>query len=239
MSKILYISDLHLFDKRNLPGRDERLLSSLAELIKANHYKAVVNLGDTISRKEFLPDDADTIHAFKEYINWRDSLNVPFRECAIFRERPFFKTLFAQEEDSIWNGIAGASILTFSPLHEDDHQATDGQWRWLSEQIDAAGENVLLINSHVPYPGSCSRPVTPGIFLPVPEAIQRQLETRSMPVFWAGGHFHWNEEPPMVKGSLTAFMGGRFLIDSEPRKTTYLRELDIETLQLNTIREIQ
>lgn len=236
MRLILYISDLHLNDNRNQPERDEKLLNSLAALINRKQYRAVVNLGDTVSREEFLV--SDKIHAFKKYIDWRNALNVPFIECAIYRERPFFKTLFAQQEDSVWNGIEGVSILTFSPLHEDDHQATNEQWRWLSKQIDATAENVLLINSHVPYPGSCSRPVTPGIFLPVPDAIQMQLESRAKPIFWAGGHFHWKEEQPMVKGSLTAFMGGRFLIDSEPGKTTYLRELDLDRLTLNTIRSL-
>ena len=237
MNRLLFISDLHLGDTRNAPGRDERLLARLAELIRRREYRAVLNLGDTVSRAEFLPNGADTQTLFRAYRRWRDALGVPFRECAIFRERPFFQEIFGQDEDSAWDGLPGATVLTFSPRHEDDHEATDAQWQWLSAQIAAAAGRTVIIGSHVPYPACCSRPDTPGIYLPVPPAIRRQLETRGAPAFWAGGHFHWNVEPPLTRGSLTAFMGARFLIDAEPAKTTYLRELDLDTLQLDTITE--
>ncbi|MBQ6473477.1 MAG: metallophosphoesterase [Victivallales bacterium] len=235
MNRVLFISDLHLADIRNGPGRDARLLAALSTLIRNRHYRAVINLGDTVSRAGYLLRGTTTREAFNEYLQWRNDQGVPFRECAIFRERPFFRDIFGQEEDSVWKGIQGVVILTFSPCHEDDHTATDAQWQWLSAQVKSAVGQTLVLASHVPYPGCCSRADTPGVYLPVPQPIRHQLETRGEATFWGGGHFHWNEEPPVTRGSLTAFMGGRFLIDAEPTKTTYLRELDLDTLELRTI----
>ena len=237
MNRILFISDLHLSDIRHEPGRDSDLLTRLASLIRRRDYKAVLNLGDTVSRKAFLPEGTDPRRVFRAYREWRDSLGIPFRECTIFRERPFFRDIFGQDEDSVWNGLPGTVVLTFSPDSADDHEASGDQWNWLSEQARNAAGSTLVVCSHVPYPGSCSRPESPGIYLPVPEPLRRLLENRETPVFWAGGHFHWKEEPPVVKGSLTAFMGGRFTSGKSADQGGYLRELDLDSLELNTLRD--
>ena len=236
MNRILFISDLHLADTRNRPGRDKSLLAELASLIRRRGCSAVVNLGDTVSREDFRPEGVNGRETFQEYLCWRDTLGIPFRECSIFRERAFFRSLFNQAEDSTWTGLPGVAVLTFSPNHEDDHTATADQWEWISREVSKTHDRIAVIASHVPYPGTCSRPITPGIYLPVPDTLRRQLESRELPVFWAAGHFHWAEEPPAVFGSLTAFMGGRILIDSMPEKTTYLRELDLDTLTITTLK---
>ena len=235
MNRILFISDLHLADTRHSPEWNENLLSQIADLVQRRGHRAVLNLGDTVSRKEFLPDGTDPKAIFRMYRSWRDSLGIPFRECTIFRERAFFREMFGQNEDSTWDGLPNARVLTFSPNCEDDHQATNTQWQWIAEQVESAGNRTVIICSHVPYPGACSRPISLGIYLPVPDALQKLLENRKSPVFWASGHFHWKEEPPMVKGALTAFLGGCFFGVSRAEKGTYLRELDLDSLELNTI----
>ena len=237
MNRILFISDLHLSDIRHAVGRDELLLARLAKLIHRQNYKAVLNLGDTVSREAFLPEGTDPKKVFGMYKEWRDSLGIPFRECTIFRERAFFRDIFGQEEDSVWEELPNTTVLTFSPDCDDDHQATDAQWEWITEQARRTAGRPLVICSHVPYPGCVSRPETPGIYLPVPAPLRQLLTDRESPVFWASGHFHWKEEPPMRKGSLTAFIGARFTMGDKPGQESYLRELNLDTLELNTIRE--
>lgn len=237
MNRILFINDLHLSDTRHAPGRDKSILARLAELIRSRNLKAVLNLGDTVSRKEFLPEGTDPRKVLGMYRKWRDSLKIPFRECSIFRERAFFREIFGQPEDSIWEELPNTTVLTFSPDCNDDHQATDAQWEWIAEQVRRTDGRTLVICSHVPYPGCCSRPERPGLYLPVPEWLRQLLTHRESPVFWASGHFHWKEEPPLRDGSLTAFIGARFIMGDAPDQQYYLRELDLDTLELHTIRD--
>lgn len=235
---VLIISDLHLGDKRNSLAHEEKLLDDLAKFIRAKQFQAVLNLGDTVSRKEFLRNGAGTLVEFAKYRKWRDALKIPFRECSIYRERQFFESVFGQKADSVWNGIPGLSIYTLSPDDKSDRRFSSTQWSWFRQTLALTGGNVVLIGSHVPYPGSCSRPIAPGIYLEIPEDIQRLLENHSSPVFWAGGHFHWKDDPPLVRGSLTALMGARFAFEGDCKRPTYLRELRLEDLSIRTITEL-
>lgn len=235
MSAILIISDLHLGDKRNSPVYEEQMLQQLSALLKERPYQAVLNLGDTVSRLECLREGASTAAVFAKYKNWRAGTGIPFRECCIYRERAFFSGLFQQAPDSAWHGIPGVVILTFAPDDPNDHQGTQEQWEWLAEQLHQAHGKTVLIGSHVPYPGSCSRPIAPGIYLPVPVQTQALLAGHNGAVFWAGGHFHWQPDPPLVQGSLTACMGACFAFAGETTRRTYVRELDLQTLSIQTL----
>ena len=235
---VLIISDLHLGDKRNSLAHEEKLLDDLAKFIRAKQFQAVLNLGDTVSRKEFLRDGTEMLAEFAKYRKWRDALKIPFRECSIYRERPFFESVFEQKADSIWNGIPRLSIFTLSPNDKNDHEFSPRQWNWFRKALAMADGKTVLIGSHVPYPGSCTRPIAPGIYLEIPEDIQRLLENHSRPVFWVGGHFHWNNDPPLVRGNLTALIGARFAFEGEYERTTYVRELRLEDSSIRTITDL-
>ena len=238
MSAILFFSDLHLGDSRNSITYEEENLASLGSLIRRRKYAAVINLGDTVSRKEFLRDNMSAEEVFEKYRRWRDALGVPFRECTIYRERGFFEEFFGQKADSCWEDIPGTAVITLSPDDVEDHQCSAAQWQWLSEMLDRTAGKTVLIGSHVPYPGCCSRPVTPGIYLPIDDAVRQKLENHQGAVFWAGGHFHWHDDPPLHQGSLTAFTGGRFLLETHPDRYTYVREVDLDTLAVRTLTDL-
>jgi len=235
---VLIISDLHLGDKRNSLAHEKKLLDDLAKFICRKKFQAVLNLGDTVSRKEFLRSGTETLAEFAKYRKWRDALKIPFRECTIYRERPFFESVFDQKPDSVWNGTSGLSIFTMSPDDVYDHQFSAMQWYWFREALIKTEGKAVLIGSHVPYPGSCTRPVTPGIYLEIPEDIQRLLENHPRPVFWAGGHFHWKDDPPLVRGNLTALMGARFAFEQDFERQTYLQQLNLNNFSIYTITNI-
>ena len=124
-----------------------------------------------------------------------------------------------------------------APAAGGDNCFTAEQLRWLEAALtQAAQERAVVICTHLPYPGSCSRPYAPDTYLELPDDFRRRLENFPTRLFWAGGHFHWKLEEPVTKGSLTAFMGGRFRFESAPVDfASYLRILDTETLTLETV----
>ena len=90
--KILFISDLHLCDTRNSVSFEKRRMSKLAEFISSCGCDLVVNLGDAVSRKEFLrPEFSCEADGFDYYLAWRKQFTIPFIECAIDREFDFFE----------------------------------------------------------------------------------------------------------------------------------------------------
>ena len=232
--KILFISDLHLCDIRNSPEFEARRMEKLADLIRTGGFGMVFNLGDTVSRKELLrPEFADGESGFSFYLKWRARFDIPFVECAVTRELGFFEKVLKQKPDSI-REAGGVTVVTVAPPLAFDHRFTPEQLEFLLDAVRNFRTPYLLIGSHVPYPGSCSRPIAPGIFLEIPEVLSRALEQAKRPVFWAGGHFHWQEEPPCRFGMLTAFHGGRFNAEGG-NKPGYLRTFDTETGEVATI----
>ena len=121
--KILIISDLHLCDTRNDREFDLNRLEKLADFIRTGKPDAVLNLGDTVSRREFLRADyVSEAAAFPEYLNWRKQFSIPFVECAITRELEFFSSLVGAEADSIQVFQDDTAILTLTPRKEAGHR---------------------------------------------------------------------------------------------------------------------
>ena len=238
MSTILFISDIHLCDNRNYRAFEERRLERLAAWIRQSQFDLVINLGDTVSRDGCLRDELTPYRRelFEEYLSWRKALGIPFLECGLRREHPFFEEIYEQPLNCVNRSLPGVTAFALTP-NSGDHIFTDQQWQWLENELTKSESTTVVIGTHVPYPNSCSRPAAVCCYLKVPVTIHHRLETFPSPVFWAGGHFHWEIEPPVSFGSLTAFMGGRFSFESEPQKKTYLRLLDTKTLALTTVTE--
>ena len=239
--KILFISDVHFCDYRNSAAYEERRKRRLADLICAGDIALVVNIGDTVSRDGVLREELKPYRRelFADYVEWRASLGVPFVECGLGREKAFFEEIYGQPMDYVYTGLPGVLVVVSDPAGGADGRFTEAQVRWLEETLDAADGRTVVVGTHVPYPASCSRPIGPGIYLDVPEGLQRRLENFPSRVFWAGGHFHWELEAPVVHGSLTAFMGGRFRFESDPPdELPYLRTLDLNTLALETLVDV-
>ena len=233
---ILFISDLHLCDGRNSRAFEEHRLERLAAWIRQRQFDLVLNLGDTVSREGCLREGLSPYRKelFNEYLAWRKALGVPFLECGLHREFPFFEEIYGQPINSVYRGLPGVTAFALTPSLS-DHIFTDQQWQWFEKELLKSEGTTVVIGAHVPYPNSCSRPAAECCYLKIPDAIRHRLETFPSPVFWAGGHFHWAIEPPAAFGSLTTFMGGRFSFESEPQKTTYLRILDTQANLLTTI----
>jgi len=232
--RILFISDLHLCDTRNSREFEARRLEKLAAFIRDGGFDMVMNLGDTVSRKELLrPEFPDSASGFPVYLKWRSQFAIPFVECAIQRELGFFRDLLGQEPDSV-REVSGATVVTVAPPLANDHRFTPEQLEFLLDAVRNCRTPHLLIGSHVPYAGCCSRPTGPGIYLEVPERLHDALTRAEIKTYWAGGHFHWPEEEPRRFGSLTAFHGGRFNAEGG-NKPGYLRAFDTETGAVTTV----
>ena len=232
--KILIFSDLHLCDTRNSREYEDNRRRKLAEYIKSCGAGAVLNLGDTVSRKEFLQEEfACEADGYDSYLEWRAQFDLPFVECAVDREFDFFAEKLQQAMDSIHQLDRFMSIVTAAPKFENDHTFSDSQVDFIINAVKNCQTPSVLIATHVPYPGSCSRTVAPGIFLNIPADLRCAVEESDKKVLWCGGHFHWAEEAPRQFGSLTAFYGGRFNFETMDH-SSYMRMVDTETAEVST-----
>ena len=233
--KILLLTDLHLFDTRMTPERDRERLGKLGCFINECGAEAVLNLGDTISRSALLrPECPSGREGFRAYLRWRAQFRIPFAECALVRELDFFSSLMGQEPEAVLE-CGDAAVITATPRESGEHSFTPAQLDFLFAALDRCRKKGLsvVIGTHVPYPGSCSRKEAPGIFLEIPPELHETLTAFPRPVWWCGGHFHWAPEPPKVTGSLTALYAGRFRLDTR-KDTTYLRLIDTATGRIDT-----
>lgn len=233
--KILIISDVHFCDNRNSAEYENRRKVLLAQFIRDCGADAVLNLGDTVSRKDYLrPEFPSEYIGYDNYLEWRKQFDIPFIECAVGRELGFFAERVGQEPDSFHQMDEYMSIITATPREAGDHNFIPEQIDFMERCIKNCPTPRILIATHVPYPGSCSRGIAPGIFLEIPERLRQLVEESDKQIYWCGGHFHWQEEPPRQFGSLTAFYAARF--DFEPRKKPgYLRMIDTVSGELTTV----
>lgn len=224
--KILIISDVHFYDNRNSAGYEARRKELLADFIRKCGAGMVLNLGDTVSRKEYLrPEYPSEIIGFDSYLEWRKQFDIPFIECAIGRELEFFAEKLGQQPDCSHQVDDNMTVITATPLEGGDHNFVPEQLDFMEQAIKNCRTPRILIATHVPYPGSCSRGITPGIFLDIPERLRQLVEESDKDIYWCGGHFHWQEEPPRKFGSLTAFYASRFNFEMR-EKPGYLRSID-------------
>ena len=235
--KILLISDLHLCDTRNSEAFEVRRMEKLAEFIRSCGADLVVNIGDTVSRKEYLREEfTSEAGGFDYYLRWRSQFTIPFVECAVAREFGFFAEKMQQEPDS-WREVSPEmSIITVAPQEDNDHRFTPAQLEFMENALASCRTPKILIASHVPYPGSCSREIAPGIFLEIPERLRRLVEESDRQIFWCGGHFHWPLEEVRRFGSLTAVYSGRFHFENKDGDG-YLRMIDSVTGEVSTVLE--
>lgn len=226
--KILLLSDLHLFNVRTTPQQDRDRLEKLASFITGSGAEAVLNLGDTVSKASMLRPDCPSIQdGFRHYLRWRSQFSIPFIECAITRELAFFTSLTGQAPNAVFD-YEGVSVIAMA----DNTDFPPEQMAFLAGALDRCrteGRKVV-IGTHIPYPGCCSG-VDEIKFLHIPQELHRALTEFPKPVWWCGGHFHSDPEPPAVTGSLTALYGGRFRLNT---RTTYLRTIDTESGHIDT-----
>ena len=234
---ILFISDIHLCDKRNSRAFELRRLKRLADWIRESQFEMVINLGDTVSRDSCLREGLSPYRQelFEEYLSWRKTLGIPVLECGLHREFSFFQQLYGQSTSYVHRGVPGITAFAISPDGPADNILSPKQLQWFEEELDKSESTSVVVGTHIPYSNSCSRPINECCYVKIPDALHRRLENFPKPVFWAGGHYHWRIEPPVQSGSLWAFMGGRFSFEAEPQKKTYFRILNTQTLTLETI----
>ena len=209
--KILVISDLHLFDSRHEEVLEEKRLAALAGFINCSGIDAVLNLGDTVSRPPFLRETIPSMEkGFEHYLKWREQFSIPFAECAITRELGFFSEIMGQSPDSVADLTSDATVITMTPREGVGHNFTRQQLDFLKEALECRKGKTIVIGTHVPFPGSCSREEKPGIFLEIPPDFREYLYSFPGKIIWCGGHFHWDQETPAKTGSLTALYASRF-----------------------------
>ena len=220
---VIMMSDLHLGDRRRSREFEQKLLDDLRNELLRNQPELVLNLGDTVSRKEFLRDDTDTKKEFLRYLEWRDALNLPFAECAIEREAEFFEEMFHQNPQSCWRLSDDFMVITLAPYESNDHLLSSEKIKYLADTLSSFDGHNVLIGTHVPWEGACSRPAKAGIYLDkVPELVE-VLKNSGKKIYWAGGHFHYPVEPIDMETNPCAFMGGCFAFNSS--KKSFLRKL--------------
>ena len=228
--KILVISDLHLSDRRHYDMPDEVRLGKLGDFIRECGAEAVLNLGDTVSRKPLLLDEYATLEeGFAPYLKWRKSLGIPFAESAIHRELAFFSKIMGQEVDQLFDLDADSAMITMLQKHE--YRLSEEQESFLESSLDRCHGKTVIIGTHQPYTGSCSRQL--DVFLKVSDRLREKMESFPGRVIWCGGHFHWDQEPPKVTGSLIALYPSRFRI-KERNDYSYSTLIDTVTGKLTT-----
>ncbi len=225
-ASVIVISDLHLGDVRNSLEFEKSRLSALGEFLKKENPSLVLNLGDTVSREEFLRPGTCGMDYFEYYMRWRNSSGLSFAECAIAREEPFFEKFFGQDMDSFRAISEDCGVITLAPFGDFDHTFRPEQLDFLEERLHSFCGRYILIGTHVPFKGACSRFPGEGIFLTDNPELDRILAAAKQQIFWAGGHFHWQMEAVDANRRFCPFIGGRFRFDSIEGKESYLRRID-------------
>jgi hypothetical protein len=204
---------------------DEERLEKLGHFIRESGTDAVLNLGDTVSRKPLLLDEYPTLESgFALYLKWRRSLGIPFAECAIARELEFFPRIMGQEVDQLFELDHNSAIITL--LQQKPCRLDVTQEEFVINALEKCQGKTVVIGTHQPFGGSCSR--EGDVFLKVTGSFRKLLEDFSGRIIWCGGHFHWENEPPAVTGSLTALYASRFRIISRD-DTSYTSTIDTAT----------
>ena len=207
--KLLVVSDLHLCDRRNNDLSDEERLEKLGRFIRESGTEAVLNLGDTVSRPPLLIEKfADIEEGFKPYLKWRQTVALPFAECAIARESGFFSKIMGQECDQLFELDPQTSIITLLQL--EPYRLSAAQEECVLHALERSHGKTVVAGTHVPFAGSCSR--KGDFFLKVSVDLRKKLISFPGRIIWCGGHFHWDQEPPETTGSLTALYPSRFRI---------------------------
>jgi 3',5'-cyclic AMP phosphodiesterase CpdA len=229
--KVLIISDLHLSDRRHYDMTDEVRLEKLGCFIRETGVGAVLNLGDTVSRKPLLLDKYETVkEGFGYYLKWRKTFGIPFAECAIHREIGFFSQIMGQEIDQLFEIDSETAIITMLQQGDTSYNFAPAQEEFLADALDRCQGKTVIIGTHHPFPGSCSR--KEDVFLKVSDGLREKLDTFPGRVIWCGGHFHWDQEPPKVAGSLTALYPSRFRM-KERNDYTYTSIVDTSTGEIS------
>lgn len=227
--KILVISDLHLCDTRHEPAQEEKRLEGLAAFISKARVDALLNLGDTVSRPPFLREDTGSMEkGFEYYLKWRKQFFIPAAECAITRELSFFSGIMGQAPDTVSDLSPQTAIITMTPREGVGHNFTFAQLDFLKRALECRKGKTVVIGTHVPFPGSCSREEKPGTFLEIPPEFREYLCNFPGRIIWCGGHFHWDQEPPKVTGSLTALYASRFRLQQR-KDYSYTSVIDTES----------
>ena len=217
-------------DCRHYDMPDEERLEKLGHFIRESGTEAVLNLGDTVSRKPLLLDEYPTLESgFALYLKWRRSLGIPFAECAIARELEFFSRIMGQEVDQLFELDHNSAIITL--LQQKPCRLDVTQEEFVINALEKCQGKTVVIGTHQPVWGSCSR--EGDVFLKVAGGFRKLLEDFSGRIIWCGGHFHWDCEEPSVSGALTSLYPSRFRI-KENGDYTYTTLIDTVTGKLQT-----
>lgn len=234
--KIGLITDIHLGDYRRDKEFDIRKLELLKREFDSSQPEIILNLADTVSLDKYLRSDKTKEAYWKQYLDFKSSLNCPVIEVCIDREKDFFAKMFDLPGNYYRTDFNDCTFFCIAPEHDYDHTLSEKQLSWLEKEFKRVKTRWQFILAHVPAEQATDRLPGKEIYLTDSKILKDIAQQYGKFTFFVGGHFH---VMPLAKTEpkLTMIMAG--MIDSlKPDNNKFnirYLELNEQSINLETI----
>ena len=225
--KIGLITDIHLGDYRRDKEFDSRKLELLKKEFEYSRPEIILNTADTVSLDKYIrPNEPKEVY-WKQYLEFKSSLNCPVVEVCIDRERDFFAKMFGLPGSYYRNNFNNCTFFCIAPEFDHDHTLSGKQLDWFRKEFKSLKTRWQFVLSHIPVEQATERPPGKEIYLTDSQVLKDTAREYGTYTFFIGGHFH-KMPPPKTEPGLAMIMAG--MVDS---LTAGNNELTIRYLEIN------
>jgi Calcineurin-like phosphoesterase len=209
--KIGLITDIHLGDYRRDKKFDIRKLELLKQEFDSACPDIILNTADTVSHDKYLRHDEPKEAYWKQYLDFKSSLNCPVIEVCIDREKDIFAKMFDLPKNYYRTDFNNCTFFCLAPEFDHDHTLSEKQLDWLQSEFKKVDTHWQFVLSHVPIEQATERLPGKEIYLTDSKIMKYFACEHGSYTFFIGGHFH-KMSPPKTESGLTMVMAG--LVDS-------------------------
>jgi Calcineurin-like phosphoesterase len=209
--KIGLVTDIHLGDYRRDKEFDIRKLELLKSEFDSSCPEIILNLADTVSHNKYLRPEETREDYWKQYLEFKSSLNCSVIEVCIDREKDFFAKMFDLPGNYYKTDFNDCTFFCLAPEFDKDHTLSEKQLNWLKNEFKNVKTRWQFVLAHVPVEQATERLPGKEIYLTDSEILKDIACKYGNFTFFIGGHFHAMPLPKTEPG-LTMVMAG--IVDS-------------------------
>jgi len=234
--KIGLITDIHLGDYRRDKEFDTRKLELLKREFDSSCPEIILNLADTVSLDKYLRPEETKEAYWKQYLEFKSSLNCSVIEVCIGREKDFFAKMFDLPENYYRTDFNDCTFFSVFPEFDYDHTMSEKQLNWLENEFKNIKTPWQFVLAHNPIEQATERLPGKGIYLSDSKTLKDIASKYGEYTFFIGGHFH-KMPPPKTEPGLAMIMAG--MVDSLNVENNEIRvrylELSKQSATLQTV----
>ena len=189
-----------------------------------------------MSHDKYLRPEETKEAYWKQYLEFKSSLNCPVIEVCIDREKDFFTKIFNLPGNYYRTDFNNCTFFCIAPEFDNDHTLSEKQLDWLKKEFKKVKTRWQFILAHVPVEQATDRLPGKEIYLTDSKILKNLACKYGKFTFFIGGHFH-DMPPPKSEIKLTMIMGG--MVDSLATANNMLKvrylELNEQYTKLKTI----